>query len=370
MTVAAGAEAQQPTRFEVGGQAVASGLTQNRQTFGLGASFDVNIASPLALEARATWFPTAGNSGHQLLSAGIRATLVRGSRVAFYGVAMPGVYRPVNPTQRDTRVYSSSSSAPVAEDQVYSYPRYFVLDLAAGFRFHPTPRLFTRVEVDRLIYVQPIDEVTEVLPQGTFTFVDPNPIGSAWDLNIAASYRFGRDLSDRPERPGGGRWTVGPQFGSTYATSAFRSGTVGAFASYRVSRFVDVDLSVSRFTSAAMESTLQEGGRMTQGLIGAKLGVRSGRFAVFFKMRAGANSYSRVYAPDLDKPFVRSTVPALDLGGVVDVALLPRAVLRVDIGETLSFVPAVTRTLAETPVAARRAAIYTLPTRVGVGWRF
>jgi hypothetical protein len=107
---------------------------------------------------------------------------------------------------------------------------------------------------------------------------------------------------------------------------------------------------------------------MSQALVGVKVGVREGRVGVFFHISSGVNSYSSVVSSLSPAGVVitRSTVPALNLGGAVELSATRRTIVRVDLGETLSF--------ARAPIflgeRTGREEIYTLPIRVGLGWRF
>ena len=115
-----------------------------------------------------------------------------------------------------------------------------------------------------------------------------------------------------------------------------------------------------------------------------KLGVRTGRFGVFFKARTGVHSYSQALnlrgnwaAGDF---FARENVMGLDIGGVVEAYSSPRVVVRFDLGESLSLFPGVhdsvlitdrrTGDTISVSVDEPRRQFYTVPLRAGIGWRF
>lgn len=344
------------SRVEAGGHVVVASFTNDRPATGFGGTLDVNLSRQLALEFRLSRISevTLGPSVHA--AAGVRATFVRTPRIGFYGMALPGW------SHLGRASYLPSGS-------------HFVLDLGLGLAISPTPRVVTRIEVDRDLHAWPGTVLS--LNDGTEHIVFPSPIGSRWNLHAGASFRLGAPLGRATDRPPAGRWTMGPQLGYTVSTSEVGIGTVGAFVAYRLSRHCDLDMNASTYVTDALPSTIYEGGRVVQALAGVKLGVRAGRFGVFFKARAGANSYSKVFRTDPDPRLGRSTVAVIDLGGIVETYVGRRSVLRVDMGETLSFAPGVTIVFPalfpgyeEPPQHAPRQQIYSLPIRVGFGWRF
>ena len=94
---------------------------------------------------------------------------------------------------------------------------------------------------------------------------------------------------------------------------------------------------------------LLDGGRIVQGLIGAKVGTRFQHFGVFAKVRPGfittgsaLRSTTFNFAPTppfttIPDTFARLTEPALDLGGVFEYYPARHWALRYDLGDTLLF---------------------------------
>lgn len=344
------------SRVEVGGQVVVAGITASRQAPGFGGTIDVNLSRQLALEFRLSRVSEVSLGPATHFATGVRATFVQTPRFGLYGMALPGLNH-----------LGASPYLPPGS--------HFVLDLGAGLAFSLTPRLVARIEVDRDLHAWPGTVVS--FNDGTEQFVIPSRIWSRWNLHAGASYRLGSTLGRPADRPAAGRWSMGPQLGYTVATSEVGIGSVGMFASYRLSAHCDLDMNASTDLRDTLPSTIYEGGGVMQGLAGVRLGVRAGRFGVFFKARAGANSYSKVFRTDPTPRLRRSTVAVLDIGGIVETYLSRRAVIRVDIGETLSFAPGVTIVFPplfpgyeEFPQHAPGAKIYSLPIRVGFGWRF
>src|SRR5262249_16600408 len=110
-------------------------------------------------------------------------------------------------------------------------------------------------------------------------------VGSRWNLRVGASVELGPSVT-RAEVPSMlHRWSVGSQLGYTTTSTAASGGTVGIFASYGLAKYLDLDFGLSTYLSATLPSAQYEGGRMSQALAGVKIGVREGRFGVFFKAR-------------------------------------------------------------------------------------
>jgi hypothetical protein len=252
----------------------------------------------------------------------------------------------------------------VPYDNPYLASTHFTLDLGTGLAIAVRPRFVARVEVQRDLHAPRGIATPVILPNGSVsTFAPETRIASRWNLHVGASYGFGVPIAAASEPPMAGRWMIGPQFGYTMSTSANAIGTLGMFATYRLSRYCDADFSAGGFLSDSLSPSVYEGGRVMQGVGGVRLGVRGGRLGVFFKARAGVNSYSKVAKIDTNVRYLtRSTMPVIDIGGVVDASLTRRLVLRMEIGETLTFAPGAMDYPAQ--------AIYSLPMRVGIGWRF
>jgi hypothetical protein len=331
---------------------------------GIGVALDINLSDALALETRATGFADDPFRGRVNAAAGMKATLVRRTSMALYGVALPGMYR-----AKLFRRIDADPTLPGASVRAVGTVSQFALQLGAGFLFGPLKPFSMRVELDRLIYAVP-----GALPRDLAgAEPDSQKLGNGWDLNLSVTYRAGPRLRPVPQHAPTGHWTVGAQTGVTVATGPVALGVVGAFASRRLSKYCDFDGSVSASVANAIVSVDREGGGLVQGVAGVKLGVRTGRLGVFFKARAGAHQYSRGLNLHGDwaagEWYRRVTVAALDIGGVVEADLSTRTFLRIDIGESLSLFPAsVPRTSYEPAASADQ--FYTVPLRVGVGRRF
>lgn len=123
---------------------------------------------------------------------------------------------------------------------------------------------------------------------------------------------------------------------------------------YNLNRFLALEAEVNFFPGNFTESqTNATGGRITQGLFGAKAGIRKGKVGIFGKVRPGfvsSDSAVRVRFPngngtDPNNRFglesVRATQFTLDIGGVFEVYPTRRTILRFDLGDTITRYPAI-----------------------------
>ena len=144
-----------------------------------------------------------------------------------------------------------------------------------------------------------------------------------------------------------------------------RSGAGGWFT-YQFVRGIALDADASVFPSEKAT-----GGRVSQALIGARLGWRGQRIGVFGKVRPGLVHFSnRFIAPGIvciaifptpESCLVDSTNLALDIGGVFNLYPTRSSVLRVDVGNT-----------ALRLGSHKPSADWTqhLQVNIGAGWRF
>jgi hypothetical protein len=331
---------------------------------GIGLALDINLSGALALETRVTGFSDDPFRGRMNAAAGMKATLVKGRSMALYGVALPGMYR-----AKVFRRIARDPALPGVSLTAAGTASRFALQLGAGFVFRPLSPFSMRVELDRLIYAVPGALPRDPSASDSYS----EALSNGWDVNVGITYRAGPRLRQLPEHTPAGRGTVGAQTGVTVATGPVALGVVGAFASRRLSKYCDFDSSLSASIANAIVPRSREGGRLLQGVAGVKLGVRTGRLAVFFKARGGVHQYSQGLNLHGDwgagEWYHRVTVAALDIGGVVEADLSPRTFLRIDLGESLSLFPAsVPRTGYEPEASAEQ--VYTVPLRVGIGRRF
>jgi hypothetical protein len=330
---------------------------------GVGAWLDWHVRGPLALEGRLSWFPTNESvefetqGGRTLkMMAGARGTLLAARRLRLYGLLQPGVIRFSN----------TASNDPDGHERLG--PRtHFALDIGAAIELFPQSRWNARFDFISTLSIVPGPSVGA---QAVDTF----------EVSAGVGRRFGTRRESSPSDDAVGRWTLGPQI--AYAVTAtvgdvspLHDAGVGVFVSCRVSRFVYVDGTLNTFFQKPVSRTPWDGGRVLQGLAGVKVGLQKERVGLFVKARGGINSYSEVYqARDhIARTLTvgRSNIPALDLGGIVEVDGGARFLLRFEGGDLRSFYSY--RELIVDGVSVPQPSLplkHNIQTSAGVGWRF
>jgi hypothetical protein len=116
---------------------------------------------------------------------------------------------------------------------------------------------------------------------------------------------------------------------------------VGGRLTYNVTDSVGVETELNFFPKKD-GATNQEGGRITEGLFGVRIGKRSEKVGVFGKARPGFVSFGRAIlnrdarvTNAFNFQYGRLTHFAFDLGGVVELYPSRRTVVRFDIGDTI-----------------------------------
>ena len=115
----------------------------------------------------------------------------------------------------------------------------------------------------------------------------------------------------------------------------------GARFTYNITKRLGLEAEGNFFPKQGHDkgSTNLVGGRITQGLFGAKVGKRFEKLGIFGKARPGFVSYSNAIltrdARITTFQFGRLTHLAFDLGGVVELYPSRRTVVRFDVGDTI-----------------------------------
>jgi hypothetical protein len=148
------------------------------------------------------------------------------------------------------------------------------------------------------------------------------------------------------------RFEVGASFTSVHyqhpLDTSDQSGFGGSF-SWNIRRYVALDTSLNFFPSRPPGRTSQAGGRVLEGLFGARAGLRREHYGIYGKIRPGFFSYGDVIKQVTLTPTSEQTVAgretnvALDFGGVAELYATRHWAARFDLGDTLVFFP--TRTL-------------------------
>lgn len=370
------------SRLEVGGYVTSiRPLNQNnhlRFTPGFGASLDVNLNRRLAFETQIDFFPQYHPSQLQKQSGttfqalfGIRGKAIQSKHFAVYGLLRPGILH------FDGLFVETDSTPPAVLQKTPG--NYFVLNLGGGVEYNLARRWIARFEISGNPYR--IGNSTRSV-QGSSLF-QPGLINDALRISVGVGYRLGALHELAAENPVSGRFAFGPQF---TAMSIHRKGLsdgvrtepgIGAFVSYQLYRFLFADSAVTFFPRDTRSSDVHDGGRILQGVFGAKVGIRHDRFGIFGKARPGFNSYSRALTGTSQplgssgNTFDRSTNFVLNLGGVVEIYPTKRSVLRFDAGDTHIYFASKPLALPTGTVAVPGGALeHSIELTVGYGWRF
>ena len=390
---AAGAHAQTDfTLHEVSAQLTTIRFvdaTAKHYFIGIGGRYDFNINRRLALETQVDFFPSeiypiyqrqGGRLVHVL--AGVRAKAVQSRHFAVYGVVRPSVLVFTNVPQ----FRGPPGTLPGVKE---NWQTQLALNLGGGVEYYPTPRLITRFEIsgDPTRFANTLQTVTPCSQCNPLTVPYAGGIGDTWRMSFGVGYRVGRLRENFPEKPVSGKLEFGPQFTvmilqrQTFFDGVRSEPGVGGFASYRIFRFLYADTSVAYFLRNTQSSGPQDGGRIFQGFLGIKGGIRRDHFGFFGKVRPGFQNFPHTLSglhaatgsPQTYVPEYGSiTAFALDLGGVIEFYLPGRSLLRIDAGDSHPYYPDVKLNLPSGgsvlyPGGAQRHAIQFT---VGYGWRF
>jgi hypothetical protein len=361
-----------------------------RYFLGFGGRYDFNLNRRLALEAQVDFFPKdtfpiLQRQGGKIVNllAGVRAKAVQSRHFAVYGLLRPSLLVFTNVPQFSGPPGTLPGFKLGAQAQ-------FALNLGGGVEYYPTPRLITRFEIsgDPTRFANTQQTVTVCPPCKPVTYPLPGAIGDTWRMSVGVGYRIGHLRENEPEKPVSGKLEIGPQFTTlilkrqTFFDGVRTEPGVGGFASYRIFRFLYADSSLAYFLRDTKYTGVQDGGRIFQGFFGIKGGIRRDRFGLFAKLRPGFQNFSRTLtgfqpaAPGSPQNFLPTygsvTAFALDLGGVIEVYLPRRSLLRFDAGDSHPYYPDVTLKLPGQPplVYPGGAQRHSIQFTVGYGWRF
>jgi hypothetical protein len=278
----------EPARVEVGTQVSTLGLRDyGPMGGGVGGRVTVGLTRRIAIDARVTLFPADAEPGFLSpggktleIFAGARGKFVTRRRFSVYGVLLPGLLRFSNTiTHLDDASVTRGSWT------------HFAIDMGTGVEFHPTSRWAAHAEWTGPLYAVRGAETGRSDPSpsgGVLILSVPAYIQSSAQFSAGLAYRIGHLKTDSFSAPTRLRWTLGPQFGYSAYTAPLasslqvtRSSTVGAFASYRITRWLDADGALAGLSGEDRLHSPYSGGRIAQGLGGVKVGIRGDRVGYF-----------------------------------------------------------------------------------------
>jgi hypothetical protein len=158
----------------------------------------------------------------------------------------------------------------------------------------------------------------------------------------------------------------------------------GGRVGYQLKKYLAVEAEINFFPRDYRQVISNfTGGRVTQGLFGARAGLTRQRFGLFGKFRPGFESSGHAEVPhflngdgpDRTNPFgfekIRATQFALDVGGVFEWYPSRRTILRFDLGDTVVRYPGIQFThLPDGATLFRSVYSHRLQPGVGFGFRF
>jgi hypothetical protein len=385
LTSAHRAEAQETTsRIDVTGSVVTTFFdafpTPRR---GIGASFSVDVALSrrLSLTTQAIAFPREELSEFQAqggrtaeFTAGLRGALVEGHRWALESRVSGGI---IHFTRVFTTVASTTPDIPTGS------ANHFDLDLGLALRYRLSRHLDVVIESSTVAY--PVSGESQILSQSEHSsvrYVFPASIRVFPQISGGARYRLGARPLASEKQVEAHRWTVGAELSSSIEPTAGYISVLdhlvgpGMFATFRLDKYLDIDGDLVTTGHSVAGGSAFEGGRVTEGLAGVRIGVRTARGGLFLKVRAGAVSNSRTLhsvstAPPISAGFRRLTAPATDVGCVVEVYATHRLTARLDAGLAQTYFSdqsvVIDGTAITDPVVNRSP---TMRISTGLGWRF
>jgi Outer membrane protein beta-barrel domain len=378
------------SRFEIGAnfsafRAVSDARADVSFFPGLGARFAYNLNRRLAFEAEITGVPQGvppnlHEQGGGVFSAvfGTRAKVLQSRHFAVFGLLRPGLLH-----------YSRVGD--VQNGAIEFRPRtFFTLNLGGGVEYYPSPRWILRFDITGNPYRIPNNAEQVVLPGSTTpgTVSVPGEINDQFRLTFGAAYRLGK-LRENPREEGvSGKLEVGPQFTTTLIQRRISASGVqtepgfGGFASYQFSRFLYADGSLIYFPRGS-RAGFQDGGTLFEGLFGIKGGIRRDRLGLFGKVRPGVARSSNVvtgFMPvpngtggqSLQETFGKYHTFAVDLGGVIEIYMTKRQLMRIDVSDThlyyhTTFITNANGSVITLPGGMRQ---HSIQTSIAYAWRF
>jgi len=352
---------------------------------GVGGRYDFNLNRRLAFETQVEFFPSdirpiyqyrGGKTVH--IVSGVRAKAYQSKRYAVFGLIRPGLL-----VFSDVPQFSAGATG-----VKHGAQGDFAPNLGGGVEFYPTPRLITRFELsgNPIRVANTKESIVECPPCHQVIVLSPGSVPDTWRFSFGVGYRLGRLRENEAETPVSGKLEIGPQFSTLILQRLTPDGVrtepgVGGFASYRFFQYMDADASLTFFPRGTTYSGVQDGGQILQGFFGVKGGIRRNHLGIFGKVRPGFQSYTRTLvgvrpapgSPSNVLPLYGSTAGfGLDLGGVVEVYLSKRALLRFDAGDSHPYDPSGTINVPGHPPSVLRGGTlrHAIQFSVGYGWRF
>ena len=344
---------------------------------GIGGRFTYNLFPSLALETHYDIYPSnfspssAQDGGNiQTWFTGVKVTPLRREKWSVGGKVSAGLVHFSN--------VAVQTSATTIENRGVSH---FGTEMGGVFEYYVTPRWVARADLGlTLIHIG--TRTVDIGNNGQV--IAPGSLRPALQFSVGVGYRFGelQEITEESIVNTDYKWEAAGQIvaqsrgrqtllGSPdVATEAGFGGRV----TYDLFPHIAVEAALTFFPRRESDSSLFDGGRSEQFLIGVKAGVRREKLGYFVRVRPGFQSFSRAVQSVTLNPFEYhyggSTHGAFDFGGGVEVYTTKRTVLRFDAGDTLLFLGDASIPYANQTLALSGGTVNSFQFSTGFGWRF
>ena len=341
------------SRFEIGAQAsfLSATLPATGDPFvigGFGGRFTWNLSRRFALDSELDWFPRNQKAALQAggdviaIQAGPKITLYRGEGFGFFAKIRPGLLSSDN-------VCLEKVVPPNIFECSYGRVTHFAVDMGGVVELYPTRHLTLRVDLgETLIRMYDREATLSVSPTLKITALSPGGIRPGIQIEAGLSYRLGSVPEKHERQPSFERFSIGAQFvalshGSA-GTLTTGAGFGGTFA-FDLRPHLAFDSALLYYPSPERGVTPESGGRLFEGLFGAKIGLQRDRLGYFLTLRPGFLRFSKTVTQYPASPtgvfqFAPNTWGAFNVGPSIEVYTSRRTTLRFDVGDTMLFVPA------------------------------
>jgi hypothetical protein len=353
---------------------------------GFGGRFTWNLSRSFALDSQFDWFPknqtTTLQSGGDAIEvlAGPKIALYRGQHFGFFAKVRPGILS-------SDHVCVEKAVPPSAFACSYGRVTHFAVDMGGAVELYPTRRLIVRIDVGETLIQMHDREATLALSRNfDLIAISPGGIRPALQIEAGFSYRPG-GLSERQERDsyfkrfeiGAGFAALGHGYNNRTDSAAGQVTTAAGFGGhfdFDICPYLAFDSALIYFPKSEPVVTAQSGGKVLEGLFGAKIGLRRDRVGYFLTLRPGFLRYSRTVTEFPASPtgvfgLAPNTIGALNVGTAIEVYTSRRTMLRFDVGDTMLFVPA--KTVPQpplSPISFNPDLRHTIQISTGFGFRF
>jgi hypothetical protein len=320
---------------------------------GFGGRFTWNLSRTLAFDSEFDWFPR--NQKATLQSGGDAIGVFAGPKIALYRGEHFGLFAKVRPgILSSDDVCIVKAVPPNTFECSYGRVTHFAVDMGGAVELYPTRRLTLRIDIgETLIQMHDREATLKLSPRVSFIAGSPGGIRPALQIEAGFSYHLGH-VSEREERPssfkrfeiGAEFTTLGHGYNSITDSAASHVTTAAGFGGsfdFFLCPHVAFDNTLLYFPKSELV-TAQSGGKVLEGLFGAKAGFQRGPVGYFLTLRPGFLRYSKTVTQypntlPLIFAFAPNTFRALNVGSAIEVHTSHRTMLRFDLGDTMLFTP-------------------------------